>query len=385
MKPKQYKVFGWASFFNDLGADIISPLWPAFVTVTLGASTTFLGFLDGLGDAIVAFSQLISGVLSDKLRRYKLFVWLGYFGGFLGRIGYALSAAPIHLIAPKILDRLGKMRESPRDALVAAEVAPNKRGNAYGFISSMDNAGAVIGILLSFVLVAMLNLGLQKIFLIAAIPSLVSVALVLFWVKRDPAETTVKHRVFDIRTLGVSKEFRKVFTAHLVFGLANMSYSFLLLSGNHDGLSLALLPIFYFIFTAVAAASSRAFGELADIVGPKKVLIAGFLLFSAALGLASAGGGIFIAIITFILYGLHKGALSPSQRSLVSSLAPDETRATALGGIQFAAGITAIPASLMVGLLWDYTAGPTIPFLIAAVLSLIAAVIIGLVKTTRQG
>ena len=35
---KTLKIFGWASFLNDFGSDIIFPLWPMFLTSVLGAS-----------------------------------------------------------------------------------------------------------------------------------------------------------------------------------------------------------------------------------------------------------------------------------------------------------------------------------------------------------
>jgi hypothetical protein len=70
-KPNPTRVFGWASFFNDFGSDMVFPVWPTFVTQTLGASASFLGFLDGFGEALVAFSKLLSGILADQLRSYQ--------------------------------------------------------------------------------------------------------------------------------------------------------------------------------------------------------------------------------------------------------------------------------------------------------------------------
>ena len=52
-----------------------------------------------------------------------------------------------------MLDRVGKgLRSSPRDALLAASVPPERRGLAFGLHRSMDNAGAVLGPILAAVL-----------------------------------------------------------------------------------------------------------------------------------------------------------------------------------------------------------------------------------------
>ena len=57
---KTVRVFAAASFLNDLGSDIIYPIWPLFVTEILRANMAVLGFLDGLGEALVSLSQAAS-------------------------------------------------------------------------------------------------------------------------------------------------------------------------------------------------------------------------------------------------------------------------------------------------------------------------------------
>ena len=77
-KKKTIRTFVWASFLNDMGSDMIYPVWPLFVTTVLNANMAALGFLDGLGEALVSISQAVSGYLSDKLKRRKVFIWTGY-------------------------------------------------------------------------------------------------------------------------------------------------------------------------------------------------------------------------------------------------------------------------------------------------------------------
>lgn len=81
MSANQVKIFGWAAFLNDLGSDMIYPIWPLFVTNVLGANMVILGLIDGLGEAIVSLSQAFSGYLSDRLKKRKVFIWLGYLFG----------------------------------------------------------------------------------------------------------------------------------------------------------------------------------------------------------------------------------------------------------------------------------------------------------------
>ena len=67
-KKKPIRIFLWASFLNDMGSDMIYPVWPLFVMTFLNANMAALGFLDGLGEALVSISQAVSGYLSDRLR-----------------------------------------------------------------------------------------------------------------------------------------------------------------------------------------------------------------------------------------------------------------------------------------------------------------------------
>jgi len=140
---KTVRTFAFASFLNDLGSDMIYPVWPLFVTSVLGANMAVLGFIDGLGEAIVSISQAASGYVSDRLRRRKIFIWTGYLFGSLSRIGYALTTLWQHLIPFKIMDRAGKIRGAPRDAIIADISTEENRGKNFGLLRAMDNLGEV--------------------------------------------------------------------------------------------------------------------------------------------------------------------------------------------------------------------------------------------------
>ena len=84
-------------------------------------------------------------------------------------------------------------------------------------------------------------------------------------------------------------------------------------------------------------------------------------------------------VLNFVLYGLHKGALEPVQRTLVAELSPAEYRATSLGGFRMIVGLCALPASLIAGMLWDRV-GVLLPLEFSLVLTGLSLVILSLVK-----
>jgi len=124
---KTVRTFALASFLNDLGSDMIYPIWPFFVISVLGANMAVLGFIDGLGEAIVSISQAASGYISDRIRKRKIFIWTGYLLGSSSRVGYALSTVWQHLIPFRVLDRAGKIRGAPRDAIIA-DISSKEKG-----------------------------------------------------------------------------------------------------------------------------------------------------------------------------------------------------------------------------------------------------------------
>ena len=269
---KTVGVFAWASFLNDFGSDMIYSVWPLFVTGVLGADMKILGLIDGLGDAIVSVSQAVSGYLSDKLKKRKVFIWVGYACGMLSRLGYATVGVWGWLIPFRILDRAGKMRGAPRDAIIADLSERSNRAKSFGILRAMDNLGAVCGILFSIAFFAFL--GYRNLFLIAAIPSAISVILIFLFVKERGTEKKVfKGFVFE----DASVHFKMFLLLSSIFSLGSFSYSFLLIYAKQFGFQTTFIPILYLLFTAVAFATSIPFGKLADAIGRKSVLYLSFL------------------------------------------------------------------------------------------------------------
>lgn len=346
---KTIRTFALASFLNDLGSDMIYPIWPLFVTSVLGAPMSALGFIDGLGEAIVSISQAVSGYISDKIRKRKIFVWTGYLFGSLSRVGYAISSVWQHLIPFRILDRAGKIRSAPRDAIIADISTKENRGKNFGLLRAMDNLGAVCGIIVCILFFKLL--GYRNLFLLAAIPSVIGASLIFHLIKeKKPADIKI-YKGLSLKDL--DKNFKLFLLLSSFFALGSFSYSFLLIYAKEFGFQTAFVPVLYLVFTAVASIFSVPFGKLSDKIGRKQVLMLSYIFW----GLVCLSFIFFRShlaiILAFVLYGLHKGALEPVQKTFVSELSPIKYRASSLGGFQMVVGLCALPASLIAGILWD--------------------------------
>jgi len=373
---KELHVFSLASFLNDLGSDMIYPIWPLFVTVFLGADVVVLGLIDGIGDALVSISSAFSGYLSDKFRRRKIFVWTGYISSGVARFGYAISPTWLYLIPFKALDRAGKIRAAPRDAMIAELSSKNNRGTNFGFLRAMDNFGAIVGITLSILLLK--YLGFRNLILLASIPSFFSVLIVYLFIKEKKFE--VQKRAFSINLF--DKNFRLFVFVNGLFALGAFSYSFFLLYVKDIGFSIYTVPIFYLIFTISSTIFSYPFGRMADRIGRKKVLMISYLSFAIVCGSLIFTRNFIGVMAVFCIYGFYKSAIDVSQKTLASEICPLDYRATSLGSFQLITGLMAFPASFIAGILWKVL-GMNYPLYFSLVLSLISLLLINLVKEQK--
>ncbi|MDD4319342.1 MAG: MFS transporter [Candidatus Peribacteraceae bacterium] len=372
------RTFAWASFLHDLGADMVFSVWPLFLRNVLGASMTAVGVIDGIGEALVSLSQAASGYLSDRLRKRKVFVWLGYALGGVARVGYAL-APTWHVILPfRILDRAGKLRGSPRDAMISELSHHADRGGNFGLQRMMDNLGAVCGVSLSLLLLPLL--GYRPVFLLAAVPSLLAALLILRRIRENVPTGPAPSR--GLRLRDIDRNLRLYLAANALLQLGSFSYSFLLIAAADRGVAAGAVPVLYLLYTFVAALASLPAGRLADRIGRKPVLALSLLSWAlvAALFLVTrhpAG-----ALAAFVLYGLHLGMLDPVQKTLAAELSPKRFVASTLGGFQLVLGAMALPASLLAGFLWD-SVSPAAPFVLSLALTALSLLLLLFVRERR--
>ncbi|MBI4919999.1 MFS transporter [Candidatus Azambacteria bacterium] len=359
-------LFSIGAFLNDFGHYFVFTIWPIFVTSVIGASAMFLGFVDGLGDAFASLSQAASGLLSDKIKKRKIFIWLGYFFAFFSRIIYSFSTRSWQLIPGKILDRSGKMRDAPRDAIVADITPREKRASAFGALRAADRGGAVLGLAASLFLAG--YFAYRELFLIAAIPSLAGSLIILFFVKEKITSDGLAPK-FSFKF--ASRDF-KVFTAlSAIFTLGAFSDSFYILAANKLGVSLKLLPLFYLTYMLFSSLMAIPFGKMADKIGRRPVIGFAFILFMATNAMFIFFNSLWMILLAFAVYGLHGAAYEGNIKTIVAEFAPYNMRASIIGGFQMLIGLIALPASFIAGILWD-AVNFRAPFALSLILTAIA-------------
>jgi MFS family permease len=382
--PRNVFAISLVSLLNDASSEIIYPLLPIFLATNLGASARAIGMIEGLAESMSSLLKLFAGYVSDRTGKRKLLVVAGYSLASVVRPLLAFAQTWQQVLGLRITDRIGKgVRTAPRDAMIADTVHVEQRGIAFGFHRAMDHAGAVIGALGAYLLVVLLVANWRsptpseftKIFLIASIPALLAVVVAIFFMRESPVHRHHGLEVPKLSLRGFDSNFKRFLLVLALFTLSNSSDSFLILRALDGGHSVTLVTLLWAAHHGMKVLSSLFGGDLSDRLGRKRLIVSGWLLYAAVYaGFAFATNTASLWIL-FLIYGIYFGLVEGAEKALVADLVRPEQRGTAYGLYNLAFGVTVFPASLLMGMIWDWK-GPTTAFLVSAFLGATAAVLL---------
>ncbi|HCV41959.1 MAG TPA: MFS transporter [Bacteroidetes bacterium] len=427
--PRNVVMLGIVSLFTDASSEMIYPLIPIFVA-TLGSGAIALGVIEGVAETTAAVLKLFSGIISDKVGKRKLLVTVGYSLSSLIRPFTGLVSTAWQIVFIRVFDRVGKgIRTAPRDALIASSVDESMRGKAYGFHRAMDHAGAVLGPLLAIstlvLLVVVMGitdalLALRYTFLLAAVPGLLAVMTVVFFVKeRVDGNAVGKPIKFSL------KQFDRNFIAYLsivtLFTLGNSSDVFLLfrveeaihrsgavysmvagtpllaemvgrfgdVESQKKLVDILFLPLVWAFFHVIKAAFSTPLGSLSDRIGRKLVINIGWGIYAlvylcfAFLDRLPEGWQVLATFALFAIYGLFYAFTEGTEKAFVADLVRSDVRGGAFGMYNFAVGLGALPASIIFGLLYS-TFGATTAFGAGAAIAGVSMLLLALFVSGKE-
>ncbi len=376
------------SFLTDVATEMIYPLIPLFLSGVLGANASFIGAIEGAAESTASLLKLASGWWSDKVKKRKPLIVLGYGIATFVRPFVAIATSAGMVFAIRLADRVGKgIRTAPRDALLADSTDPGTRGRAFGFHASADNAGAVLGPLIAFALLRYFDVSLRSVFWLAAIPGVLAFIVLLVAVREVPHQASPAGGGTEMEPLSresLGNRFWAYLGVVLLFTLGNSTDAFLLLRANQLGVAIVWAPILWAMLNFVKASAGTWVGALSDRVGRKPLIVAGWVLYAAVYFGFSSATEAWHAWALFASYGLYYAFTEGTEKALVADVVPREKRGAAFGWYNLAIGLGALPASLIFGAIWDRVR-PNAAFLFGASLALVAAMAMAVVAPGRPG
>jgi MFS family permease len=376
-----------ASFFSDAGHEAVTAVLPLFLA-SIGAPAAALGAIEGVADAVSSFVKLGAGWFSDRIGRRKPIAVFGYVLTGLSTGLFGLATAWLQVLLIRAIGWFGRGIRGPvRDAMLADSVPAQARGRAFGFHRAGDTLGAIAGPLLALALISSYTGGqaveirYREIFLISVIPGLLSALLFALLVREIRRNGQNAGLFQSIREL--PRSFYYYLIGVGIFGAGDFAHSLLTLHAAQ-----LLSPAFgvaragqlavglYLVHNFFYAAMSYPIGALADRIGKRGLLAAGYGLAAVmSLGwiLATPSPG-FLGVL-FALGGTFIAAEDSLEGALAADLLPGKARGTGFGILSSINGLGDFLSSLIVGLLFT-TIDPAAGFIYAAILSLTGAVVI---------
>ncbi|MCD6120615.1 MAG: MFS transporter [Spirochaetales bacterium] len=359
---------GAVSLFTDLSSQMVYPLIPTFLAA-LGVSPAILGLIEGIAESTASLFRTVFGRMSDKLKKRKIFIIFGYGLSAISRPFFYIASHWTTVMAIRFSDRIGKAARTPsRDALISTSIHPSIKGKAFGFHRAMDRVGAIGGPLLAMLVLYLLRdtmselNALKTTFLISVIPGLIALIFIKF----------TKETKFIAKTIGEKKKtamrnapFIIFLVANTFFALGNSSNAFLILKAQEVNIATFLIPILWVVYNIACTISSPILGSLSDKIGRKPIIATSFIYYTIVYILFGFAKQAWMIWVLFAAYGIFYGLSNGIFRAYVADIVEEENRATAYGVLNTVIGISLLPASVLMGLLWTKFSSQ-IAFIVAA-------------------
>lgn len=353
-------LLGLTSFFSDVSSEMITSVFPIYLTVHLQLSPLTFGAVDGLQQGGASLFRLLGGVVTDRWRRYRAVAGAGYLLSALCRLGLLLAGRHTPgLLAVTVLDRLGKgMRTSPRDALISLSSPRAGLAAAFGVHRMLDTAGTMCGPLLAFALLWLVPGGYDVVFVVSFAAALVGVGVLAALVRDPPADAGPAGGVATQPSWNLLRTHARIRTLALcsgALGLATMSDGFIYLVLQRRGLvPAAYVPLLFVATPAAYMLLAAPVGVLADRAGRARILVAGYVALLGAYAMAAwSWQGTTTVVLCVGLLGAYYAATDGVMPALTSAVAPVSRRATGLAFVGTANDAGKVLAGLTFGWLWS--------------------------------
>lgn len=363
---------GVVSFFTDIHSEAILALLPQFMANVLGLRKEYIGLIEGFAEATASLLKIASGWLSDRLGKRKSLVLAGYALSTAVKPLLAFARVGWHVLGVRIGDRIGKgIRSSARDALIAEATSPEQRGRAFGFHRAMDTSGAIVGTVLAMVLLRAFAGDYRMVFLSVTIAGVLATSTIVFGVRETiPAQAEATQPKPEL-----AGSFPLFLVAHTVFSAGNFTYAFFLLRAQDSGVSVALVPALYLLHNVIYAAAAYPAGALMDKFGPRRTLVAGYLIHAGACAGFAMYSSPLLMPVWFAVYGLQLATTQGCVRGIAAGLARADRRGLGMGTFHACEGFGLLAGSVIGGLLWERMGSGAAPFYYGMAMALAAAVL----------
>ncbi len=393
-------ILGVTSLLTDISSEMVTTVLPLYIVFALGASPFVFGIVDALNQGASALVRVAGGFWADRSGRHKSVAVAGYGLSAVSRVGLlAAGGVPAFLSLAVLVDRIGKgIRTGPRDAMISLSTPPGALGFAFGVHRAMDTAGAMLGPLLAFALLALVPGGYDVIFVVSLCFGVLGVGVIVAFAdnpartREDATGSAEAAQVAPVTLRSAARlvrvpAFRSLLIVGSLLALVTVSDAFVYLAlQRRIDFDPVFVPLLFVGSAAAYMTLAVPAGRLADRFGRVRVFLAGHLLLVALyLGLLTTTGfGTPFVVTGLVLLGAYYAATDGVLMAHASTFLPERLRASGLSLLVTATSLSRLVASLLFGAIWA-SAGLTTAitaYLVALGVAIVAAALV-LTTATR--
>ncbi|MBX9976704.1 MAG: MFS transporter [Alphaproteobacteria bacterium] len=361
--PPTVWLIGAIMFLMNMSYVMVFSLSAVYFRAILGVGVGWIGALEGITEGLSYVAKLMSGVISDYLRRRKIVIVLGYALQVLSRPILAFSSSIGLVVASICIERLGNgIQSTPRDALISDVAPPSRKGASFGLKRSISQAGSVFGAVIGIFLMWLTAEDFKQVFMFATIPAAIAFCILVFAVK-DPKKTEeekaehtaskVKRRTpiqwKDLPRLG--NKYWYLMAVVFMFMVARVGEHFLVLHASEDfGLAHAYIPTIMIMYNATYSLSVFPLAKLSDRMNRYVFLMLAIAMLILADLTLFAAPGIEVFFVGVAFWGVQMGLAQSLFAALIADIAPKDLRGTAFGFYYITSGAASVFAGAGGGL-----------------------------------
>jgi MFS family permease len=377
--PPLVRWFLLAMILANISGTMTQTLMPIYLT-ELGASVGQVGMVFTLTSIVILALQILGGWISDSIGRLRA-IAIGSLGGVIGLTAVWLAPSWQWMLLALSITQIPYALVGPSfSAFIAENTSLENRGRAYGVTDMIYQVVGIVGPPLGGFLAGRYGF---KPMLLTSVLFYASAAILRIWMARTMRSASER----EPRKLSLAS-FRRNMSLiwMMIIGGGILTWIFIIdgvrdvafrLSGELQplyleqiiGLTLEQIGLLSSFFSVAMMVTPLLSGRIADRFGERVSISVGFLFIFAAM-LVFLQSRLYPGfILTWVLFGMGVGLISPAYQSLISKVVPHESLGTFSGLFYSSLGFISLPAPWLGALLWERF-NPRLPFMITAVAAL---------------
>ena len=385
-QPLLTPIMRWFMFAMVI-ANIAGSMFPMFMPIyltELGASVTQVGLVFTLSSVAILILQLFGGWVSDSIGRLRA-IAIGSVGGVIGYTAILLAPSWQWMLVAISVSQVPYALVGPSfGAFIAENSTEKNRGRVYGLTDTIFQITGVIGPPLGGFLTG--AYGFKTMMLVSAVLYAVAAGLRIWMAttmtlpeEKSPEKLTVSSFKLSLKSMWALLIGGGVISWIFVTdGVRDIAFR---LSGELQplyldqvaGISVEQIGILGSIFSIAMMFTPILSGRISDKYGERVPISIGFLMVFGAFMIFLQVNAFIGFAITWVVFGIGVGLLSPAYQSLISKVVPQKLLGVFTGMFRSSLGLISLPAPWVGAQLWERFS-PRLPFFITAIVALVTVI-----------